>query len=228
MNSKIGITERGDAGIDFSWKGRMSSVDGAILITKRLSEEFISSAKGFNTIVHATITGHGGTVYEPNVPTPQESYEFFHRTIKAIGRERVVLRIDPIIPTPDGVNKALKVYNDLKGFGTRIRISFADNYPHVRNRFIKAGLKPLPYNFHAPINERKEIARMFQGSEICGEPGFDCTGCVSAKDLSILGIKTNKEERGFQRRECTCLSNKTELLRTRGQCTHKCIYCYWK
>jgi len=34
----VGITERGDAGIDFSWQHRLLDVN--ILITKRLSKEF--------------------------------------------------------------------------------------------------------------------------------------------------------------------------------------------
>ena len=34
---KIGITERGDAGLDVSWVGKLDAVDGAVVITKCLS-----------------------------------------------------------------------------------------------------------------------------------------------------------------------------------------------
>ena len=36
----IGITERGDAAIDYSWIRKLDSVDGAILITKNVSQMF--------------------------------------------------------------------------------------------------------------------------------------------------------------------------------------------
>lgn len=36
----IGITERGDAGLDLSWTHRLSAMDGAILITKNLNDRF--------------------------------------------------------------------------------------------------------------------------------------------------------------------------------------------
>lgn len=37
---RIGITERGDAGLDLSWTHRLSAMDGAILITKNLNDRF--------------------------------------------------------------------------------------------------------------------------------------------------------------------------------------------
>ncbi|MDO9099009.1 MAG: hypothetical protein Q7U60_12935, partial [Candidatus Methanoperedens sp.] len=75
----IGITERGDAGLDFSWEKEYERLgcDGVILITKHLSPQFIERAKGYNSIVHATITGHGGTVIEQNVKTWHHSSDLF-------------------------------------------------------------------------------------------------------------------------------------------------------
>ena len=37
---KVEITERGDAGIDLSWKSKLNNVDGAVLITKNITNEF--------------------------------------------------------------------------------------------------------------------------------------------------------------------------------------------
>ena len=39
---KIGITERGDAGLDFTWYNavKTNKVDGAVLITKNITSEF--------------------------------------------------------------------------------------------------------------------------------------------------------------------------------------------
>ncbi len=233
---KIGITERGDAGLDFSWMSKAKDYNGMILITKHLSHLFIEQASKVNCIVHATITGLGGTVYEPKVPTLIMSKMYFDLLVKALGPERVVLRIDPIIPDDSGIAKAINVYEQIHikgGKRTRVRISFMDNYPHTKERFIKAGLKPLDYYFHASIELRKKIASYFPDAEICGEPGLQCVGCVSEKDLKILNInapplKGYDRIRSLQRPECACLMYKTEMLKTRGQCDHQCIYCYWK
>lgn len=42
---KIGITEYGDAGVDFRWENKLKEIDGVILITKNLNDTFIK--KGF-------------------------------------------------------------------------------------------------------------------------------------------------------------------------------------
>ncbi len=151
---------------------------------------------------------------------------------ECISSERVVLRIDPIIPTKESVEKALNVYDKLytqNVHKTRVRISFLDNYPHVKQRFINVGLQPLPYRFHAPLELRKEILKLFPNAEVCGEPGIKSVGCVSERDLEILGIEIPKNVvRGFQRIECSCLSIKKEIFTERKQCPNKCLYCYWR
>ena len=234
MTIKIGITERGDAGLDFSWYNKRKNYDGLILITKKLSDKFIEKVMNTNCIVHATITGLGGTIYEPNVPDAEESLYYFNRLCDGFGTERVVLRIDPIIPTKLGecIERALCVYNELhtkRIYKTRVRVSFVDNYPHVKARFIKAGLEPLSYNFHAPLKIRKEIIKLFPDAEVCGEPGIESIGCVSEKDLEIMRIEMPKNVvRRFQRTECKCLSVKREIFTERKQCPNKCLYCYWK
>lgn len=229
---KIGITERSDPGLDFSWYNKRNNYDGLILITKKLSDEFIKKAMDSNCIVHATITDLGSSIYEPNVPDTDYSFYYFNNLCECIGEERVILRIDPIIPTKEGVEKALDVYNRFyteNDNKTRVRISFLDNYPHVKQRFIEAGLKPLPYNFHAPLELRKEILKLFPDAEVCGEPGIKSIGCVSEKDLEILGIEIPKNIiKGFQRTECKCLSVKKEIFTERKQCPNRCLYCYWK
>ncbi len=233
---KIGVTERGDAGLDFSWMRTAKDYDGIILITKHLSHKFIEEAARINCIVHSTITGLGGTVYEPNVPNLTMSKIYFDLLVKKLGPERIVLRIDPIIPNDKGIAVAINVYEQIHlkgGKKTRVRISFLDQYPHVKERFIKAGLKALDYNFHAPIELRKKIAAFFPDAEICGEPGFECIGCVSEKDLKILNIDAKgllgyDRIRAMQRPECKCLIYKTEIFKKKGRCDHLCLYCYWK
>ena len=72
----IGITEAGDAGLDLSWEPKMDRVDGAILVTKQITPSFRDAAlrnKG-KVIIHATMTGLGGTAIEPNVPELKDEF----------------------------------------------------------------------------------------------------------------------------------------------------------
>ena len=69
--NEIGITERGDAALDTSWfQWVVEEKQPAILITKDPSKlNRILNDLDFapNIIVHATITGFGGTILEPIV-----------------------------------------------------------------------------------------------------------------------------------------------------------------
>ena len=38
---RIGITERGDPSIDYSWKDKIGNMDGTIIITKNLTDKLI-------------------------------------------------------------------------------------------------------------------------------------------------------------------------------------------
>lgn len=249
---KIGITEAGDAGLDLSWSDKLDSVDGAIVITKYVSPGFrdaVLAAKD-KLIVHATVTGFGGSVPEPNVPTPDEEFKAITGLIDAgFPKQKVVIRIDPIVPTPKGIKTAESVFKMFIDAGfSRFRISIIDMYPHVRERFKQAGL-PLPYGSHGfyPSAEQvrtvdKMLLNMFAyyGArrpmpkfEGCAEPGLTNVihcGCVSGFDLSLLGLPKDDsmDGSGYQRRHCKCYSGKTELLESKRRCEHQCLYCYWR
>lgn len=222
----IGITERGDAALDTRWDSWVSQGNPAILITKdpmRLAS-FLNGRE--NVIIHCTITGFGGTIIEPYVPDIHKAIQGMNVLLNRFGHERVVLRIDPIIPTEKGAVQAQEVFA-CRSQGQRVRISFLDMYTHVKERFIAKGITPPYFSLHAPLGVRQMIAAFFEEAEICGEPGFPCTGCVSAKDCEVLGVTPTTKLRE-QRPDCQCLSLKKELLDTRHPCKHKCLYCYWR
>ena len=58
---KIGITEYGDAGVDFRWENKLKEIDGVILITKNLNDTFIKKVLNHMSeipiVVHCTCTG---------------------------------------------------------------------------------------------------------------------------------------------------------------------------
>lgn len=256
---KIGITEAGDAGLDLSWENKLKKVDGAILITKNITSDFISAAlrNKDKVIVHATCTGYGKTAVEPNVPRAEYQLGVAKSLVDCgFPREKIVIRVDPIIPTEKGVVRACNIIKTsiLLGFD-RFRISVLDMYPHVRKRFADAGL-PDPYNgcFTAPNELFKNVNIMvracklfylgvyakFDGLRIeaCADPMLDkdkdvgvipC-GCISDYDLALFGLDPDGENdgNGFQRLGCKCYGGKVELLNHKKQCPNGCLYCYWK
>lgn len=245
---KIGVTERGDASIDFSWVKKMDGVNGAILITKNITDKFIEKALFFKnkTIIHATCTGYGGTILEPNVPTYDIQLKHAHALVEdGFPINRIVIRVDPIIPTEKGIRTAQRVIKDaytLYGF-RRFRISIIDMYKHVRERFTEATL-PLPYgndmfahdeHFATVDKMVHELKDSFKDIRIecCAEPKLTepiRLGCISEYDAELLGFSKKDLDLNINNRRqgCLCLPCKMELLNTCHQCPHKCMYCYWK
>lgn len=255
---KIGVTEAGDAGIDLSWEDKLDTVDGAILITKNITSGFRNAVEQNQdkVIVHATCTGYGGTVVEPHVPTYERQLMSALALVKdGMQVERVVIRVDPIIPTQKGIIRACSVVKTAISLGfCRFRISVLDMYPHVRKRFAEAGLSD-PYNgrfsatsemFH-DVDVMVRACRLFwlgtHGKldglriESCAEPTLNADkgvgvvqcGCVSAYDLALLGLEADESDQGgYQRKNCMCYSGKVELLKHKQRCPHGCLYCYWR
>ena len=234
MTEQIGITERGDAALDLSWKPWVEDNKPAILITKdplKLAQHLNSN---YRIVVHCTITGHGNSPLEPNVPCTETAMHGFHEIRKLLLPEQVILRVDPIILSPFGQEKAdgiCRMVNNLSKL--TVRISFLDNYNHVKERFRQSSVSSLGYDFHAPLENRVNFLKKLKLNypnftfEVCGEPGMECTGCISVTTCKTLTVKPAI---GYskQRNSCACLAQKKELLNNRKQCAHGCLYCYWK
>lgn len=240
MPIKFGITEAGDAGLDFSWSDKL--LDGNIIITKHLTPKNTELIKLLiknqdKIILHATCTGHGGTKMEPNVPKPYEVYQGVRELINAgFPVEQIVLRTDPIIPTEKGIECVREPWVLFKDTGIkRVRYSIIDMYPHVKARFMKeCGRVPF-LSFQAPqymvedVLSAIEPYRQYYTFEACAENLPDKVGCISKKDYEILGFDISDiQEGGFQRKGCACCAGKTELLTNKKRCPSGCLYCYWK
>ena len=229
-----------------------------MLITKNITEPFIDAvcAHKDDLIIHATVTGYGGTVLEPNVPSWETAFQNVVKLLNAgFPREKLVIRIDPIIPTPKGIATADKVFRKFMEYALpRYRISLIDMYQHVQQRFRDHRL-PSPYNGDNFEPSKEQLAAvdtmvstlkvywdyLWAGNpmyplriESCAEKGLKETnrcGCVSAYDLQLLGLDTGDVDtppKKRQRPACMCYAGKTELLSCKAQCNHKCLYCYWQ
>lgn len=251
----IGITEAGDPSICHEWIDKVNTVKGVILITKNPGsfinshlEDEIEKIKD-KLIIHCSITGYGKSVVEPNVSPHIVSVMMMVELIKR--GYNIVLRIDPIIPTVRGFDRVKSVIEYTKiHLGSlnnlRIRWSLIDNYKHIKARDIN-----LPWNsFHVPeVSSDPEnwlgandIINYFSHLEetesciieCCAEqytniPKHWIVGCVSIKDLGIMGIPSPVYcTKSNQRKACRCISLKKELLNTKKQCAYSCKYCYWR
>lgn len=225
MDTLIGVTEGADPTCNLDWKPWIAEGKPAIIITKkpRLLINHITGKE--NIIVHCTITGLGGSIIEPFIDYPEVSLKYYHELCKRLGKDRVVLRIDPIILLSEELYSTLPEYIIKEAEG-RVRISFLDMYNHVKTRF-REKLIELPYTtFDAPFERRVAMWQKLGKPETCGEAGLPSTPCVSAKDCEVLGVVPSLSKHG-QRAVCGCLANKFELLK-HGTCTYKCLYCYWR
>jgi DNA repair photolyase len=237
---RIGITERGDGAVHFDeWMSKMHTVDGAIVITKdpkKLLERLDEIPD--NVIIHCTITGLSDTVFEPNIGSWLNQLTAFHEIASKRGKEKTVLRIDPIIPVYPWYIYPFVVLNR-SGIDNsyRLRVSFLDYYNHIKARLSNnhkeaADTLNSVYqgSLHAPLKVRQTLLDMLSDyTEVCGEPGLSCTGCVSDRDLRALNLPIPPVSgKSDQRKACQCIAAKTELLNHRHPCKHGCLYCYWK
>lgn len=241
---RIGITERGDAGLDLSWLPRVRSgeFEGAIVITKA-PQKLLGLSLPENVVIHCTITGLGGSEIEPGVAPTVLTLPAYEALVNEYGPDRVVLRIDPVLPWGWYQAKAREVVRSVRG---RLRISFLDAYEHVRRRFQELPDprdREIPWTgLHADRYCRMSFSSWCQGFlevatqrkysvEICSEPDLECTGCVSKLDIKAMGIDPGRLSGSrchWQRQACCCITEKTEMLSHKGRCKHGCLYCYWR
>ena len=266
---KIGVTERGDAGWDFSWYDRLAAndylgddFDGVLLITKHLCSEFVTKAldlyhNGIPVVVHSTTTGWGHTAVEPGTHDYRTQLDNTKTLVDGgLPVENIVIRIDPIYPTPVGLKRVTEVIEyatqiglldpkNAPGRHARLRVSVIDEYKHVKERMRARGFQPIYGDaFYAPERMMRDTAQMLRTMnvpfEVCAEnllasmcPDLATVrGCVSEHDIELMGLKIDPNDPMYQnpqkRKGCHCLSCKTELLTKRHPCPTKCIYCYWK
>jgi hypothetical protein len=222
--SLIGVTEGADPTINLKWTDWVASGKPAILITKMPGLLYPLLKADDNIIVHCTITGMGGSAIEPGIGGLDGSLKAYHRLCGLLGPDRVVLRIDPIIPGLAPIVGLQELAQEAEG---RVRISFMDLYPHVKQRFAQAGIRLEWDSFHAPLAIRKSIWEALGKPEVCAEPGLPFTSCIGVRDCLVLDVEPAEGAKG-QRALCSCLANKTEICGRWPPCSYKCLYCYWK
>ncbi len=186
------------------------------------------------TALQLTVTGLGGTLVEPNVPSPSGVWEDMDRLIESgLNPALVNWRMDPIIPGFHTARMVHTLARRAKTLGlTRCTISFITFYDHVKKRW------PEGLEAERDPAQQMEIADMIR--DILGGYGIALYGCAQpwlsglitpSKCIDggyysgVTGFTFETEKDPIQRKECGCTKS-VDIGRYRAACGHGCRYCY--
>ena len=206
-------------------------------------------------LIHFSITGLGGTEYEPGVMKPMDLLDKIGEYIQqGLDPDIITIRIDPIVPgvtTPRMIEEIIKKASSL-GI-KRIRFSIMDAYAHTVMEMSKLGydfnanygINPVtnqPY-YNAKTEKINAIAEFMLKMKdkynvtlgTCAEglvrEGISKEGCLSVTSVNkMLGtsIPDLDTENNKQRKLCSCYGGKIDALQYNNTCASHCIYCYAK
>lgn len=189
---------------------------------------------------HYTVTGMGGSILEPRVPSPEKAMSFLPGLVELAGDpRRLRFRFDPIVnlQMPDG-----SFYSNLPWFEkfappvkesgiTDISISWMSQYRKVIARLKRAGITALnvtPEQRQGQFEAIMEIAAKYNFTvHGCCVPGMPRSRCIDGALLTKLhpgkAPCSIRKAKG-QRTECGCTESWD--IGWYHHCHHGCRYCY--
>lgn len=215
------------------------TVDCFVFWTKNAAPmlNHLDELKDYNYYFQFTITGYNSDV-EKGVNNKEKIIEVFKRLSEKIGKNRVILRYDPIFLSKEyAIDYHIKAFNKLcsmlEGYTNKCVISFVDLYKKTERN-----TKPL-HIVNMSNNDINEIAEKFSQIakkhnikvETCSED-YDLTKygigrgkCIDDKLISeIIGYEVDVKKDDTQREVCGCV--KSIDIGQYNTCKHKCLYCY--
>jgi hypothetical protein len=195
---------------------------------------------GYKYYFQFTVTPYGKDI-EPNVRHKKEIMQTFKELSERLGKERVILRFDPIFFTStDRYNLAYhtkafgQMCEQLHEHTERVVLSFLDGYRKIAGNVKAIGMR------EPDIGEMMAVGAAF--SEIAGQYGLGLETCAERVDLSQFGINhskcidgdlieriighsiSNKGTKDGNREHCGCM--KGIDIGQYDTCIHGCRYCY--
>lgn len=175
--------------------------------------------------LQVTITGYFKDM-EPQVPDKGEIIACIQKLSSYLGKENVCVRYDPILLNSKyDVDYHIRAFNKLctilKGYVSKVIVSFVDDYKNVRNNHL---------DYHEPSNEEYlKLKEAFEKNDMkivsCMENKYhigdekDC--CISIK---YAFERTGKFFKEWKARDCHCV-NMVDVG-AYNSCLHGCKYCY--
>lgn len=242
MNDFVWITEMTDP--IFYWKKieDLAKTGEPIIVYSKAQVPIQFFLDNPHVGLNVTITGWGNTWLEPNVPDSKIMIAHLNELIKKINVKRIKLRIDPGIPTKEGINRANDVIREIDCL-PNIITSLVQFYNEQDSVFEKLGIDTSFYTIkcgRALFPEKILATRWLECLletrpdalgliSFCGMPyevenAFH-SGCVDEQLLNAMGVNEFKRIKpGIQRPGCKCVIKKKQACF--GPCAHKCKYCY--
>lgn len=175
--------------------------------------------------LQVTITGYFKDM-EPQVPDKGEIIACVQKLSSYLGKENVCVRYDPILLNSKyNVDYHVRAFNKLcamlKGYVSKMIVSFVDDYKNVRNNHL---------DYHEPSNEEYlKLKEAFEKNDMkivsCMENKYhigdekDC--CIIIK---YAFERTGKLFKEWKARDCHCV-NMVDVG-AYNSCLHGCKYCY--
>lgn len=215
------------------------SVDCFVFWTKNPKPmiERLNELDEYNYYFQYTITPYGKDV-ETGFPNKKEATKTFIELSEKIGKEKVILRYDPIfINKKYTVDYHIKAFESLcekiRGYSEKCVISFIDLYKKTeRNTKVLNLSKISDLDVEKIAKNFSIIGKKYNISiETCSEKynlekyGINHGKCIDDNLVSrILGFEIDIEKDPYQREECGCV--KSIDIGEYNTCKHNCLYCY--
>ena len=190
--------------------------------------------------VHLTITGMGGSAFEPQIPSWEETTSLLDELAKMTkSPERIYWRFDPILEAQKGGVKFSNLSNfsrlaeTIAPFGIKqVMVSWVSPYRKVTARMAKSGWELS----QKPLEEKRkqagfleEVCRRFGFTlSFCSMEGFPISRCIDGERLSRLhpdSLSCSSEKARGQRELCGCTKS-LDIGWYTDRCKHGCMYCY--
>ncbi|MBD3271615.1 MAG: DUF1848 family protein [Elusimicrobia bacterium] len=190
--------------------------------------------------IHLTVTGMGGSEFEPRIPACQDIMETVPELIRFVGSsDRISWRFDPIVHVQKGRNhySNLRLFESLsQAFASHgiqtVRISWLSLYKKVIRNLSSIGWESEEISLSQKRKEAswlETIARKNnQSIHYCCVEGLPVSRCIDGFMLNKLhperGGCSVKKARG-QRKNCGCTES-IDIGWYSQVCQHGCVYCY--
>ena len=195
----------------------------------------IDELSNYGQFWFVTITPYGKDI-EPNVPPVSDVIESFKKLSRAIGKNAVSWRYDPIFfgkgfDTNRHIEEFEKIAKELNGYTNSCVISFLDMYKKVERN--------APDIYPPDIEKQKILCRAFvkigretgitikscYENDCLKECGVDVAGCQTKATIeNAIGQNLNVPKKRNQRGSCNCLLGND--IGAYDSCGHLCKYCY--
>lgn len=197
----------------------------------------LDELKDYKYYFQYTITGYKKNV-ENGISDKREIIETFKKLSNKIGREKVILRYDPIFFSDEYTveyhcEAFERLCSQLEGYTERCVISFIDLYKKTERN--TKGLNLVPVTDEKVYEIAKEFSIIAKKHRMCIETcsefydltkyGIKKGKCIDGELVSkVIGYEINVKKDDTQREVCGCV--KSIDIGQYNTCKHHCLYCY--